>query len=113
MFIQYLTIILYLPIIFCMDDEYKSRLKGLNSFLLYWIEAVEIVTGEESALANGTQQTSSDENNPPMLQTLAISVTSVANQLEAEWRWYSSAIYNLNTKIIINTEWILINDSKN
>ena len=46
-----------------------------------------------------------------MLQTLAIS-TSAAGQLKTGQRWYSSAIYNLNTKIIVNTKWILINDIK-
>ena len=55
---------------------------------------------------------SGDQSNPPMLQALAISMTSPANQLEADWRWYSLAIYNLNTKIIVNTKWMLINDSK-
>ena len=55
---------------------------------------------------------SGDESNPLMLQALAFSVTSAANQLKADWRWYSLSIHNLNTKILVNTKWILINDSK-
>ena len=50
-----------------------------------------------------------DKSNPPILQALAISVTTAANQ---DWRWYSSTIHNLNTKIVVNTKQILINDSK-
>ena len=47
---------------------------------------------------NGVQTTSGHESNPPiyMLQALAVSMTSSASQLEADWRWYCSAIYNKN-----------------
>ena len=67
-------------------------------------------TGEKVALANDMQIMSGDKSNARILQVLAI--TSAASQLEADWRWYSLVIYNLNTKIIVNTKWILINYSK-
>ena len=86
-------------------------MKGLNG-LLYWIEAVEIVTEDKSLLQRMVYKKSSDKSNPPMLKVLVISVISAANQLEADWRWYSSAIHNLNTKIVLSTKWILINGSK-
>ena len=56
---------------------------------------------KEAALANGAQKMSGDKINPPMLQASAISVTWAANQLEADWWWYSSATHNLNTKIVV------------
>ena len=80
--------------------------------MLYWIEAVEIVTAKRACFSEWYARKSGDESNPPMLQALVISVTSAGNQLEAEWKWYSSAIHDLNAKIIVNTKWILINDSK-
>ena len=67
-------------------------------------------TGEKVALANDMQIMSGDKSNADMLQVLAI--TSAASHLEADWRWYSLVIYNLNTKIIVNTKWILITNSK-
>ena len=66
--------------------------------------------GEKVALANDMQTTSDDKSKAPMLWALAM--TSAASQLEADWRWYSLVICNLNTKIIVNTKWKLINDSK-
>ena len=43
----------------------------------------------EAALANGMQEMSGNISNPPMLQALAISMTSAANQLKVDWRWYT------------------------
>ena len=112
MFIQYLTIILYLLITFCIDWQIQQSIERIKQFVILNLSSRNSHWRKEPALANGTQKESGDESNPPMLQALVISVTSAANKLEADWRWYSSAIHNQNTKIVVNTKWILINDSK-
>ena len=47
------------------------------------------------------QITSWHKSNPSVFQAFATSMTSAASQLEAEWKWYCSAIYNLSARIII------------
>ena len=81
--------------------------------MLYWIEAVAHWVNSHwrkgAALVNGMQTMSGHESNPSMLQVFATSMTSAASQLKADWRWYYSAIYNLNAKIIVNTNCKSIN----
>ena len=97
---------------FCIEWRIQQLIERIKQFVILNWSSRNSHWWKESALANGMQKKSSDKSNPPTLQALVISVTSAANQLEADWRWYSLAIHNLNTKIVVNTKWILIKDSK-
>ena len=47
------------------------------------------------------------KSNPFVFQAFATSMISAASQLEAEWKWYCSAIHNLSARIIIINNQVL------